>query len=110
MITATINDQQVDVEIIETDGSSGTALEQAELSLITAIDAHLREHPDFAKAYPGAQLTRVESNRMLQDSEEGRFYFRYRHDGGETEFWGHLAMAPALDFERGIVTVTQATA
>lgn len=109
MITATINGQTVDVEIIGADGRGGTALDQVELDLITAIDARLREHPDFATAYPGARLTRVDSNRMLQDTEEGRFYLRYHHAGGDTEFWGHQAAASALDFERGIVTVTQAT-
>ena len=110
MIAATVNGQAVDVEIIEADGSSGAALEQTELDLIAAIDTRLRQHDAFVKAYPGARLTRVDSNRMLQDTEEGRFYLRYHHDGGNTEFWGHLAKAPALDFERGIVTVTQATA
>ncbi|MEJ2288139.1 MAG: hypothetical protein P8Y02_05730 [Deinococcales bacterium] len=105
MISATINDQQVDVEIIEAGGTSGTALEQAELDLIAAIDSRLREHDAFGQTYPRARLTRVDSNRMLQDTEEGRFYLRYHHDGGEAEFWGHVAETPAVDFERGIVAV-----
>lgn len=105
MIAATVNGQAVDVEIIEADGSSGTALEQGELDLISAIDARLREHPSFARAYPGAQLTRVDSNRMLQDTEEGRFYLRYHHASGDAEFWGHRAETPVLDLERGIIAI-----
>ena len=93
------------MEIIEADGRSGTALEQTELDLITAIDARLRQHEAFAQAYPGARLTRVDSNRMLQDTEEGRFYLRYHHAGGDTEFWGHKAAASAFDLARGIIAV-----
>ena len=106
MIAATVNEQQVDVQIIEADGRSGNALEQAEIDLISAIDTRLREHHAFAEAYLGARLTRVDSNRMLRNTEEGRFYLRYQHDGGTTEFWGHVANQPTLDFERGIVAVT----
>lgn len=72
MITATINNQAVDVEIIEAEFRSGTALDQAELDLIAEIDTRLRNHPDFVKAYPGARLDHVDSNRMLEDTEEGR--------------------------------------
>lgn len=106
MITASINGEMVDVEIIEADGRSGTTLDGAELDLIAAVDARLREHSAFASAYPHARLTRIDSNRMLQDSEEGRFYLRYHYDGGEAEFWGHQAGALSIDFERGIVAVT----
>jgi len=105
MITATIHGQAVEVEVIEADGSSGTALDQDELDLIAALDARLREHPGFARAYAGARLTRVDTNRMLRDTEEGRFYLRYHHDGGDIEFWGHTAEAPVVDLERGIVAV-----
>lgn len=105
MTTASINGQRVEVDIIEPDGRSGNALEPSELDFITAIDAELRDHPGFAKCYPSARLTRVESNRILQDTDEGRFYFRYRHDRGDAEFWGHHAKTHNIDLERGIVTV-----
>jgi len=105
MTKATINGQTVDVEIVEADGSSGASLTQAELALIAALDGYLRKHPAFAEAYPGAHLTRVDSNRILQDTDEGRFYLRYDHRGGDTEFWGHLAEESVLDFERGIAAV-----
>lgn len=105
MTSATINGQTVDLEIIESDGSSGASPRPTELELITALDAYLRSRPAFADAYPGAHLTRVDSNRILQDTDEGRFYLRYRHQAGDTEFWGHRSETSALDVERGIVSV-----
>jgi len=102
---ATINGQTVEIEVIEADGGSGASPTPAELTLIAALDGYLRKHPAFAEAYPGARLTRVDSNRMLRDTDEGRFYLRYDHAEGTTEFWGHLAEKPALDFERGIAQV-----
>ena len=105
MITAVINDQTVSIEIIEPDGRRAVALEKAEFDLISTIDTQLRKHPAFANAYPDARLTRVDSNRVVGDTEEGRFYFRYEYSSGTAEFWGHVADKSTLDFERGIVTV-----
>ncbi|HKI58244.1 MAG TPA: hypothetical protein VKA00_03365 [Trueperaceae bacterium] len=105
MTATTVNGERVDVTIIEADGSSGASLTQAERAHVAALDAYLRTQPAFEDAYPGAHLTRVDSNRMIRDGEEGRFYLRYHHERGDTEFWGHLAETPYLDFERGVVAV-----
>lgn len=107
MTSATINGQTVDVEVIESDGSSGASLTHAEHALVTALDTYIRAHAAFVAAYPDARLVRVDSNRVLEDTEEGRIYLRYRHRGGVTELWGHRAGAASLDLERGIATVRQ---
>lgn len=105
MSTANINGQVVDVKVIEADGSPGTSLTEAEIGLLSALDAQLQAHPAFGQAYPRAQLTRVDSNRLLEASEEGRMYLRYHHERGDVEFWGHRATSPTVDMTRGIVTV-----
>jgi hypothetical protein len=105
MTKATIKGQPVDVEIIDTDGRSGTSLTQTERTLITALDNYVQKHPAFVGAYPAARLTRVDSDRILQDTDEGRFYLRYHHQHGDTELWGHLADTPILDLERGIAAI-----
>ena len=105
MTKATINGQPIDVEIIDPDGRSATSLTQTERALITALDNHVRKHPAFVAAYPAARLARVDSNRILHDTDEGRFYLRYHHQHGDAELWGHLADEPILDLERGIAAV-----
>jgi len=47
----------------------------------------------------------VESNRGVQENRQGRYYLRYHHDGGTTEFWGHLSAKPKFDFRKGIIGI-----
>jgi hypothetical protein len=66
----------------------------------------LQGKAEFKSDYPGARLERVESMRGMDKHRQGRYYLRYRHASGVTEFWGHLAHEPKFDFKKGIVGVT----
>ncbi len=51
---------------------------------------------EFKSAYPGARLERVESMRGMDKHRQGRYYLRYRHASGVTEFWGTLPTSQSL--------------
>ena len=72
---------------------------------MAAVDAALRAAAAFQTAYPQAVLERVDSMRGIDEKRHGRYYLRYRHAGGVTEFWGHVARQLQIDFKKGIVGV-----
>lgn len=103
MIVASINGHRVDVEIVEPDGGEGADIGEDERAAIAALDRALRNDRRFREAYPGARLERVDSNQVLGDDDEGRFYLRYAFQGGDTEFWGCRGDATRIDLERGTI-------
>ena len=104
MSQQTLNDQTVEVAIIATDGTTlNETLTPREQWTVQAVDAFLKSNAEFQAAYPGAQLTRVESNRGVAENRQGRYYLRYQYDHGATEFWGYLSAKPKFDFRKGIV-------
>lgn len=106
MSQQTINDHEVEVILIAADGATlNEALTPREQWTVQAVDAFLKDNAEFQAAYPGAQLVRVESNRGVQENRQGRYYLRYHHDGGATEFWGHLSAKPKFDFRKGIIGI-----
>jgi hypothetical protein len=102
----TINGQAVEAIIIAADGTEVMeALQPAERDLLAKIDAVLQANPRFRRAYPGARLTRIDSNRGLDKRDEGRFYLRYQHKKGMAEFWGNASDVEGVDIGKGIVGV-----
>ena len=101
-----LNGQSAEVAIIAADGATLTeTLTPREAWTVEAVDAFLKQNAEFQAAYPGATLMRVESNRGVQENRQGRYYLRYHHDGGATEFWGHLSAKPKFDFKKGVVGI-----
>lgn len=101
-----INGQTVEVCVIAEDGSElAEALTATERGLLDRMDAALRADPAFRAEYQDAALVRVDSNRGLGDGDFGRFYLRYRHQGGMAEFWGNVGDAVSVDVENGAVCV-----
>lgn len=104
MPTQNINGIRVEVSIIAANGTDdGSALTPRELWLAQAADTTLRADPQFTSAYPGATLSKVESNRGLADSDKGRLYLRYQVGPSATEFWAYVAQKPSFNFKRGLV-------
>src|SRR5512139_4290556 len=109
MSQQTLNDQTVDVAIIAADGATlQETLTPREAWTVQAVDAFLKSNAEFQEAYPGATLARVESNRGVDEHRQGRYYLRYHHDGGATEFWGYLSAKPKFDFKKGVVGMVAA--
>ena len=101
-----INDPAVEVAILAADGTTlNDILTPREAWTIEAVDAFLKSNAAFQAAYPGARLTRVESNRGVQENRQGRYYLRYQYHTGATEFWGYVSSKPKFDFKHGIVGV-----
>jgi hypothetical protein len=106
MQSETINGQAVEICVIAEDGSElAEGLTAHERELLERIDATLRADAGFKAAHAEAKLVRVDSNRGLADTDEGRFYLRYQHQGGMAEFWGNLADVLTVDIKGGIVGV-----
>ena len=72
------------------------------------MESLLRANDEFQAAYPDARLVWVESNRGVPENRQGRYYLRYHHDHGATEFWGYLSSKPRFDFKKGVVGVVVA--
>lgn len=101
-----INGQTTEVVIIAPDGTEiMEELTPVERCLLEKIDLTLRVNSDFDNTYLKAQLVRIDSNRGLNDRDEGRFYLRYKHIGGMAEFWGNVSDESQVDMERGIICV-----
>ena len=101
-----INGADTECRVDNPDGTDGgSSLTPREVAVVEAVDAFLRANAAFSSAYLSARLALVESNRMLDESRRGRFYLRYQHAGGVTEFWGHVSHKPSLDFKAGVVGV-----
>ena len=106
MSQQTLNGQAVEVVIIAADGTTlDEPLTPREAWTVQAVDTFLKGNAEFQVAYPGAKLERVETNRGVQENRQGRYYLRYHHDGGATEFWGYLSTKPKFDFRKGIVGI-----
>src|SRR5512144_2944603 len=106
MDTQTINGHPVDVVIIAADGATrDEPLTPRERWTVAAVDAVLKGNPAFQAAYPGAQLVRVDANRSVAETRQGRYYLRYQYAGGATELWGYLSRTPRFDFKEGVVGV-----
>jgi hypothetical protein len=103
-----INGQdEIELQIIAEDGTTLTTdLLPDEVVTFENLDRTLKASPKFQSAYPNAKLTRIDLNRGIQDSEAGRYYLRYQHDTGITEFWGHHANTTYVDCEQGLVGIT----
>lgn len=107
MTNQTINGVEVEIVVIAADGKieADALLTAREAATVAAVDAALRADAAFQAAYPDAALVRVDSMRGVDEQRNGRYYLRYRHAGGVTEFWGHVGKQPKLDFKKGIVGV-----
>lgn len=101
-----INDQAVEVAILRADGTTlNETLTPRKAWTVQTVDAFLKGNAEFQAAYPGARLTRVESNQGLDEHRQGRYYLRYHHEHGATEFWGYLSTQPKFNFKKGVVGV-----
>ena len=107
MAMQSINDQPVDVVVIGVDGRSdpNTVLEANEIEIVEAADAALCANEEFQVSYRDARLDRVESMRSVDEHRHGRYYLRYRHAGGVTEFWAHIGHSIKIDFTKGSVSI-----
>lgn len=106
-MTQAINGVTVEIVIIAADGKTDPAavLAARETATVEAVDAALRATASFRAAYPQAALVRVKSMRGVDEKRDGRYYLRYKHAGGMTEFWGHISRELKIDFKKGIVGV-----
>jgi hypothetical protein len=79
------------------------------LTVVTfeSLDCTLKAHPAFQSAYPNARLIRIDSNRGIQEGEVGRYYLRYQHETGITEFWGYHSNITYVDCEQGLVGIAR---
>ena len=104
---AIINGQQVETLVNNADGTAGgDDLTSQELAVVTAADTALRGDADFQRAYPGARLSRVESNRGVDDRRNGRFSLRYEVPNQvPQEFWAHQAKENQVNLKTGMVAV-----
>ena len=107
MAQQSLNGHEVDVVVIAANGTSDpqATLSPREVATVEAVDATLKHKAEFTAAYPEARLTRVDSNRGVNENRHGRYYLRYQHAGGTTEWWGHVAKTPTFDFKKGVVGV-----
>ena len=104
---ATINGQQVETLVNNADGTpGGNDFTPQELAVVTAADTALHQDANFQNAYPGARLSRVESNRGVEDHRDGRFSLRYDVPGQvPQEFWAHVAKEGHVNLKTGVVGV-----
>jgi len=97
---------EVDVQVISEDG---TSLEEDlfpdEIVAFENIDLTLKANLQFQAAFPNGKLFRIDSNRGIKQDEAGRYYLRYQHDKGITEFWGHHTEKPYVDCAQGLVGI-----
>jgi hypothetical protein len=102
-----INDQDVEIVVVAADGITDAAavLTESEVATVGAVDTTLQANEQFKSDYPDAHLEHIESMRGVDEHRHGRYYLRYRHTAGATEFWGHVAKAATFDFKKGIVGV-----
>jgi hypothetical protein len=107
MARQSINGHEVEVVVIAANGTTDphATLTPREVATVEAVNSTLNHHAEFTTAYPGAQLTRVDSNRGVNENRHGRYYLRYQHAGEMTECWGHVAKTPTFDFKKGVVGV-----
>jgi len=107
MAQQSINGHEVEMVVIAVDGRTDpqATLTQREIATVEAVDATLKSTAEFTAAYPDARLARVDANRGVNERRHGRYYLRYQHAGGMTEFWGHVAKTPTVDFKKGVVGV-----
>lgn len=80
-------------------------LDAHELEVVETADTTLRINEEFRASYRDARLDRVESMRGVDEHRHGRYYLRYRHAGGITEFWAHIGHGPKIDFTKGSVAI-----
>ena len=102
-----INSEDVEVVVVAADGTTDpqAVLTEREVATVGAVDATLQAAEQFTAAYPQARLEHVESMRGVEEHRHGRYYLRYRHATGVTEFWGYVAKVTTLDFKKGLVGV-----
>jgi hypothetical protein len=96
-----INGQAVDVEIMADATPAALELTDEERATLEALDSALRADPEFIRTYPDARLERVDSMRALQDTDEGRFYLRYRSGENMSEFWACQGVETKLELDTG---------
>jgi len=97
---------EIDILIIAEDGTSlNQDLLPDEVVTFEGLDRTLKSNPEFQAAYPNAKLIRIDSNRGIKEDEAGRYYLRYQHDKGITEFWGHHASITYIDCDQGLVGI-----
>ena len=99
---------EIDILIIAEDGTSlNQDLLPDEVVTFEGLDRTLKSNPEFQAAYPNAKLIRIDSNRGIKEDEAGRYYLRYQHDKGITEFWGHHASITYIDCDQGLVGIAK---
>jgi hypothetical protein len=99
---------EIDILIIAEDGTSlNQDLLPDEVVTFEGLDHTLKSNPEFQAAYPNAKLIRIDSNRGIKEDEAGRYYLRYQHDKGITEFWGHHASITYIDCDQGLVGIAK---
>ena len=97
---------EIDIQIIAEDGISlDQDLFPDEIVTFERLDRSLKSDPVFQATYPNAKLIRIDSNRGIKEDEAGRYYLRYQHDDGVTEFWGHHAGNNYVDCDQGLVGI-----
>jgi len=102
----TINGQVGEVCVIAEDGTElAEGFTAKERELLERIDATLKADVGFQTGHPEARLVRIDSNRGMADTDEGRFYLRYEYKGGTAEFWGNAGDTARVDMKKGIVCV-----
>lgn len=106
--SATINGNSVKVMIVASDGSLDLKpLTSRELQSIAALDRALQSSSEFQERYPQARLQRVESMRGIPEHLAGRYYMLYSSAKVSIEFWGGVGQDRSIDFEQGLVSVSQ---
>ncbi len=107
MSTLMLNGKEVEVVVIAANGITDetASLTNLEQTMILAIDAALKADAEFLHMFQEAQLVRVDSILGLKDTEKGRFYLRYKHSKGMTEYFGNVGKKLKINNKRGVVTV-----
>jgi hypothetical protein len=99
---------EIDIQIIAEDGTAlDPDLLPDEVVTFENLDHTLKVCPEFQAAYPNAKLIRIDLCRGTQDDEAGRYYLRYQHDAGITEFWGHHANITYVNCDQGLVGIAK---
>jgi hypothetical protein len=105
-----MNLENVKAKVIASDGKlQEAALTTREQAILGALDSALHSSSEFLIEIPDAILEHVESMRGIIETDDGRFYLRYKTGQNPLpiEFWGCVAKTPSIDWAMGYVRVTE---
>lgn len=80
-------------------------LTPTEQKIIQAVNDALLADDKFNQKFPQARLVRIDSNRFLDGTQQGRVHLRFQHQGGMVEYWGAIGKHPKTDHKKGFVLV-----